>query len=245
MKHLATASSLLVSLSLSLSLPLVGACGGATDPGSSEPAPSNAPATGAPSAATEPPVAAVCAGGAANDDGALGRAIFRALEPSPAASYLSLRQNLGAVPSPGLRDELAVVEERGALCADATDRAKCAGAYEAARPPIRLGFHHCYTRGDTVGCANDAAGAVALLGEVRSVEGALFVAERAGYAVSCARDITARGAAAPDGSFRLVVGKLRPGGPCGQLHRVSLVVARDGALTELESTLVDARPSCP
>lgn len=239
MKHLASACSLLL-------LALVGACGGATDPGSSGPAPSSAPASStSPAAASEPPIAAVCGGSTATDYDTVARAIFRAIEPSPGASYLSLRQNLGGVPSPGLRDELAIVEERGALCADATDRAACAAAYEAARPPVRLGFHHCYTRGNTAACAEDASGAMALLGEVRSVEGALFVAERAGYTVSCARDVTARGAAGPDGAFRLVVGKLRAGGACGQLHRVVLDVARGGAITEVESTLVDANPGCP
>lgn len=238
MKKLLTAGPLLLSL-------LACACGGATDPSSSGPPSTKEPAaSGAPTPASEPPIVAVCAGGAATESVEVGRAIFRALDPSPAAAYLSLRQNLGGVPSPGLRDELEIVEERGALCADATDGAKCRSAYEAARPPIRLGYHHCYTRGNTAACADDVAGAMALLGEVRSIEGALFVAERAGYFVSCQRDLTAR-AAAVDGSFRLVLGKIRAGGPCGQLHRVVLTISRDGAIAELDSTLVDANPACP
>ena len=157
-----------------------------------------------------------------------------------------MRSNKGGIPSPGLSEELALVAERGQLCAGATDAAQCKQSYEALRPGIRLGFHHCYTRGNDAACVGNAADAVALLGGVHSLEEAFFVAEYAGYSLSCSSYyVVARGTALADGSFQLVLGKKRAGGPCGALHRVVVNVAQDGSVNELETALVDESPACP
>lgn len=224
----------------------LGACSGATEaqaPAGGVPATS---ASSPPSTSESLPLAPFCSPGAVLDYVTVGRAIFEGLTPEPATQYLSLRENVGVIPSPGLTKELHVVAERGQLCAAAGDVAACKSAYEALVPPIRLGFHHCFTRGDVAACVEDAAGAIALLGDVSSLEEAFFVAEQAGYTVACdGTEATARGQARPDGSFELSVAKHVAGGPCGQIQRAVVDVSRDGIVHEREATLVDASPSCP
>jgi hypothetical protein len=223
------------------------ACSGATE--------AQAPTGGLPvTSSTSPPASAngslplapFCTPGAVIDYVTVGRAIFEGLTPQPAADYLSLRENVGTIPSPGLTKELQVVAERGRLCAASGDVAACKSAYEAIDPPIRLGFHYCFTRGDVAACVEDATGAIALLGDVSSLEEAFFVAEHAGYTVACdGTEATARGQARPDGSFELSVAKHIADGPCGQIQRALVHVSRDGTVLEREVTLVNASPSCP
>jgi hypothetical protein len=175
----------------------------------------------------------------------IGKAIFAALTPDSPTEYLALRENVGTVPSPGLSKELQLVSERGQLCSGAGDLAKCKQAYDQISPPIRLGFHHCFTRGNTVGCVESTKDAMALIGQVDSIEEAYFVAEYGGYGVSCATSVPAQGKKLTDGSFQLALSKMTSGGPCGQLHRAVINVARDGAIREVKIELVDANPSCP
>lgn len=192
------------------------------------------------------PSASFCGAGPDAAYDRVARTIFDALQPDAATAYLALRQNVGGIPSPGLSEELRDVAERGQRCSDATDVEACVNAYEALRPDIRVGFQHCYTRGDVAACVESVADAVALLGQVSSIDEAFFVAEYAGYSVSCSpSDVAARGKQLADGSYRLVLGKRRAGGPCGQLHRAVVDVQPDGTVEELESTLVDENPSCP
>lgn len=224
------------------------ACSGATATEPEAPA-GGTPATSStspPSTSESLPLAPFCASGAVLDYMTVGKSIFEALTPEPPAQYLSLRQNAGTIPSPGLTKELEIVAERGQLCAASADVAACKSAYEALDPPIRLGLHHCFTRGEVASCVEGAAGAIGLLGNVSSLEEAFFVAEHAGYTVACdGTEGTARGQARPDGSFELSVAKQIAGGPCGQIQRAVVDVSSDGTVHERQATLVNATPSCP
>lgn len=175
----------------------------------------------------------------------IGKAIFAALTPASPTEYLALRENVGVIPSPGLSKELRLVSERGQLCSGAGDLAKCRQAYDQVSPSIRPGFHHCFTRGDTVGCVEGTKDAMALIGQVDSIEEAYFVAEYGGYGVSCDSRVPAYGKKLTDGSFQLALSKLMSGGPCGQIHRALINVARDGTIREVKNELVDESPSCP
>lgn len=226
------------------------ACGGSaeTAPRESTGEPTQAAPTD-PSSTTadeDLPLASFCSAGQVPSYEAIGKTIFDALAPDAPASYLALRRNKGGIPSPGLTEELELVAERGRRCDGAPDAASCAKAYDALRPRIRLGFQHCFTRGGTAACVQSATDAMTLLGHVTSIEEAFFVAEYAGYGVTCSSsDVAARGKALADGSFELVLAKTKAGGPCGQVHRAVVVVGRDGSVVERKSELVDDSPSCP
>ena len=236
-------------LVLTVALP---ACGGVSNDVTGTPSPSakgpdDGPATSEnPTSDQELEVAPFCAAPGSTGYDVVGKAIFAALTPDSPAAYLALRENVGGVPSPGLSKELRLVSERGQLCSGAGDVAKCRQAYDLISPAIRLGFHHCFTRGDTVACVESPKDAMALIGQVHSIEEAYFIAEYAGYGVSCAStSASAHGKKLTDGSFQLAVSKAKAGGPCGQIHRAVINVARDGTVREVESELVDANPSCP
>ena len=188
--------------------------------------------------------ASFCTGGSVGYD-SVGEAIFAALTPDSPVGYLALRQNVGGIPSPGLSKELRLVRERGQVCSGASDVAKCQKAYDAVSPEIRLGFQHCFTRGDAVGCVESVSEAIALLGHVSSLEEAYFVAEYAGYGVSCGTTAPSQGKQLADGSFRLSVSKTTAGGPCGKINRALVEVARDGSVRELSLEVVVENPSCP
>lgn len=217
-----------------------------TPPGTESTPPAESATAADPRTDEEVPAAPFCSAGPAVGYDVVAKAIFDALEPEEAAAYLALRQNVGTIPSPGLSEDLELVAERGQRCGDAANATACTTAYEALRPPVRLGYHHCYTRGDAAACVESGADALALLGHVSSIEEAFFVAEYAGYLLSCSTSyVAARGTKLADGSFQLVLGKQVAGGTCGQLHRAVVNVARDGTVRELESKLANATPACP
>ena len=191
----------------------------------------------------ELPLASFCEGGTGQSYDAVVMSIFDSLAPAPAATYLALRRNVGAVPSPGLSEEMELVTDRGQLCGDAPDVDQCKSAYDALRPPIRDDYQYCYTRGDTATCVENVADAIVLLGQVHTVNEAFFVAGWEGYSPSC--KLPSRGKALADGSFDLVVEQRRGGRPCGQIFRANINVTSDGTITERDATLLDDSPSCP
>lgn len=221
---------------------LLFACGGAqsSDPSSSSPSESS-PASGSPEAADEELPGASFCGGATTKD--VNKAIFEALAPAPNADYLAMRRNAGSVPSPGLTKDLETIAERGELCAGATDVAKCKADYAALSPPISLSDHHCFTRGDSVGCLETKAEAMAFLGKVHSIEEAFFVAAYDGYYAQCTySQVVARGKQLADGTFRL---DLMKGGGCADIFRAKITVLADGTVTEISSEKTDLDLGCP
>jgi hypothetical protein len=217
------------------------ACGGAADdPGSAAP---GAPGTAAAEAedAEDLSAAPFCAGSASYDE--VHAAVFAALSPDSAADYLALRRNAGGIPSPGLTKELITVSERGALCSGASDLAKCKDAYAALSPPISVSDHHCFTRGDTVGCLESKPEAVAFLGTVDSIEEAVFIAQYEQYYATCSDPrLSARAEKLADGTFRLALFKQLG---CDDSLRVVIDVAPDGTIAERDSKKTGVALGCP
>lgn len=170
-------------------------------------------------------------------------AVFVALAPDAPADYLALRRNGGGIPSPGLTKELSTVREVGTLCGGANDAAKCKDAYAALSPPVSVRDHHCFTRGDSVGCLETKAEAMAFLGTVSSLEEAVFVAQYEEYYATCSDSrISARGEALADGTLRLALFKQLG---CDDSLRVVIDVARDGTITERASKKTGVALGCP
>jgi hypothetical protein len=230
LRHFAIASILLI------------ACNGAAENSTSS------PAAGAPAAAaadpTDPdalPAAPFCAG--SPKYGEIEAALFAGILPDAPVDYFAQRRNVGGVPSPGLTKELYNVHEHGTLCGAASDIAKCKATYAALSPPISIKDHYCFTRGDSVGCLETKAEAMAFLGAVSSIEEAVFIAQYDDYWATCSDyRISARAETLADGRFRLAL--FQQDG-CDDSLRAVIDVARDGTITELSSKKTGAGLGCP
>lgn len=170
-----------------------------------------------------------------------GRGFIDFLHPAPSADYVAQLTALHPQAYAGQDDEFRTAGEIGVLCSGANDVASCKTAYDAI-PTVTAPSRTCFTRGDEVGCLDAKAQAMAFLGEVHSVEEAMFIASYDGYETACSdQRVIARGKELANHTFRLALARSTG---CNTSDRVIIDVARDGTIALRKSWTTDFAFGC-
>lgn len=154
------------------------------------------------------------------------------LNPTREVDYLAAFDASFFVPEPSLR------HETGERCGGATDAAACEAAVEESSTAD--GNHVILTAGDEVSALYGAEELLGFLGSIDTPNEALLRAWHAGYSVGC-DDLSRSAVREVEGGYEVIATQLTRDCDPVETTRFLLFVAADGAITVLESEVIESQ----